>query len=357
MQFTDAAGRQFLCGVGRPEFSAPELAELNLRHQPRDTASDLFALAVHIHLLLMNGNHPFLRGSWTGSGEQPDAMTLARNGHWASGPDSQLRTHPLAPPPTFLPDAIQQLFVRAFTDGARDPRARPPATEWRRALLAIRVKQCPRLHDVPVETEVCPWCLIDDERARRRSERDAGEPVPVQIISNIGAIGPAQTPATPMVTPWTAQPSASNTQPWWSWRGIQVPRRTILVALATFVLLALIVVGLTALSVGDNVQVKLLPMQEPVHPDLQPTGLPSVVYPCPGGSAGRYRHSAAELSTMCEFATDVLRAANASPAISRGEAATIPTPNRGWGVADSATCAPKQQLMVCRGGPTVVELW
>ena len=30
MQFTDTAGRQFLCGVGRPEFTAPELAGLNL---------------------------------------------------------------------------------------------------------------------------------------------------------------------------------------------------------------------------------------------------------------------------------------------------------------------------------------
>ena len=68
MQFTDRAGRQFLCRVGRPEFTAPELAEVDLGIQAREKSSDLFALAVHIHLLLMAGNHPFLRGEWSGGG-------------------------------------------------------------------------------------------------------------------------------------------------------------------------------------------------------------------------------------------------------------------------------------------------
>src|SRR6202011_5170683 len=46
MQFTDAAGRVFLCGVGRPEFTAPELAGAELSAHPRRKPADLVALAV-----------------------------------------------------------------------------------------------------------------------------------------------------------------------------------------------------------------------------------------------------------------------------------------------------------------------
>lgn len=186
MQFTDADGQQFLCGVGRPEFTAPELSGSDLSLTARVKASDNFALAVHIHLLLMGGNHPFLRGEWTGGGDQPDAITLAKSGQWAGGPDSGLRTHPLAPPMTFLPIGIQRLFIRAFTDGARDPDVRPSAAEWSSALNAIAIVTCPREHQIPAGTEHCPWCATDDERTKRRSERaksDAAQAIRVTAPS------------------------------------------------------------------------------------------------------------------------------------------------------------------------------
>ncbi|MCV7044747.1 hypothetical protein H7J08_08665 [Mycobacterium frederiksbergense] len=171
MQFTDASGHQFLCGVGRPEFTAPELAGLNLSATARRKPSDLFALAVHIHLLLMAGNHPFQRGKWAGDSEQPDALTLAKAGQWAGGPGSKLHSHPLAPSIDFLPDQIQTLFVRAFTHGARNPDARPTAAEWRQALHLVRIGDCSRGHQIPIEAPYCPWCTIEDERAIRRSQR------------------------------------------------------------------------------------------------------------------------------------------------------------------------------------------
>lgn len=177
MQFIDLSGRRYLCPVGRPEFTAPELAGQNLREQARDKPSDLFALAVHIHQLLMAGNHPFLRGHWVGDGAQPDAMTLARGGDWAGGPDSRLRTHPAAPPLTFLPHDVQQLFVRAFTLGRSDPARRASATEWRDALLRMRLTSCARrTHQVPVGSPTCPWCTIDDERAARRQRQAWAKP-------------------------------------------------------------------------------------------------------------------------------------------------------------------------------------
>ncbi|MEB3052339.1 hypothetical protein KV112_21845 [Mycolicibacter sp. MYC123] len=171
MQFTDRSGQRYLCGVGRPEFTAPELAGHNLREFPREQTSDLFALAVHIHQLLMAGNHPFFRGTWTGSGEQPDALSLARIGNWAGGPNSQLRTHPLAPPIGFLPEEIQRMFVRAFTDGVQNPAARPSAAEWRAALLRIRLGRCGTgQHQIPAGAG-CPWCAIDAERSARRGRQ------------------------------------------------------------------------------------------------------------------------------------------------------------------------------------------
>jgi DNA-binding helix-hairpin-helix protein with protein kinase domain len=175
MQFTDRDGRQFLCAVGRPEFTAPELATKNLRVDAREKPSDLFALAVHIYLLLMHGNHPFMRGRWVGQGDQPDALKLARTGDWAGGPSSRLMTHPLAPPVSFLPTEIRRLFTRAFTEGASHPDMRPTADEWQRALMRVRVIPCPvrpQQHQIPAGAAFCPWCAIDAERqARKNSQR------------------------------------------------------------------------------------------------------------------------------------------------------------------------------------------
>ncbi len=172
-------GRAFLCALGRPEFTAPELAGVDLRTHTHRRSPDLFALAVHIHQLLMAGNHPFLRGTWTGVGEQPSALRLAETADWAGGPQSRLQTHPLAPPISFLPSEIQELLVRAFTEGARNPDARPTAAEWREALNAILVVDCSRgRHQVPNGCRKCPWCAIDDRRASRK-------PVDAQTIRPI----------------------------------------------------------------------------------------------------------------------------------------------------------------------------
>lgn len=185
MQFTAPTGRQFLCGVARPEYTAPELAKMNLRTDARGKPSDLFALAVHIYQLLMGGNHPFMRGVWDGPGEQPPALELAKSGWWAGGPGSLLSSHPLTPPLSFLPTTVEPLLVRAFTEGARNPDVRPTAEEWRRALLNIKTTTCPRSsHHIPVAASACPWCAIDTERARRKNQFNDNR-VELQRISPI----------------------------------------------------------------------------------------------------------------------------------------------------------------------------
>lgn len=212
MQFTDASGQQFLCGVGRPDFTAPELASKNLRTEAREKSSDLFALAVHIYLLLMAGNHPFMRGTWTGAGDQPDALTLARSGFSAGAPGSPLHGHPLAPPIGFLPPDIQRMFMRAFTEGAHNPAVRPSADEWREALLRIQITTCPRgVHEVPVEADPCPWCVIDDERSARRA---AAQRPPQQTVVKVATVidYPVATAPPPQfaLTPAPAAPPAAR---------------------------------------------------------------------------------------------------------------------------------------------------
>src|SRR5581483_11376743 len=64
MQITDPATEEkFLCPVGRPEFTAPELINADWRKTVRAPSSDLFALAIHLHQLLLEGSHPY-DGVW-----------------------------------------------------------------------------------------------------------------------------------------------------------------------------------------------------------------------------------------------------------------------------------------------------
>jgi eukaryotic-like serine/threonine-protein kinase len=167
MQFVDATGHRFLSPAGRGEFTAPELANVDLAVTVREKSSDLFGLAVNIYLLLMGGKHPFKDGVWTGEGAQPDPLTLAASGNWSGGPASRFAADPSAPPVTFLPVRVQELFDRAFADGARNPALRPSAVEWREALRRIEIKTCARdpAHEMPVEAARCPWCPPADDHS------------------------------------------------------------------------------------------------------------------------------------------------------------------------------------------------
>ncbi len=295
MQFTDDTRRQFLSPLGRPEFTAPELAKADLRTTARNKTSDLFALAVHIHLLIMAGNHPFMRGVWSGVGEQPDALTLASRGNWAGGPGSALRTHPLAPPISFLPNDIQSLFARCFTDGAEDPNARPSADEWRQALSRIQIISCHRdpRHQIPAGTDECPWCAIDSMRKERKASAFAPAQKALPPLGHQPQPPPTWDPAPPPAWPPGPAHVASGS-------------RTILWVLAALVCVGLIVaVGVTLTSSEDSTtsgqrkgdstaQVTLPPQTFVINPTpISPTSPPPsswsavVVGTCDeGGSCG-----------------------------------------------------------------------
>jgi hypothetical protein len=162
MQVRDpVSGEWFFCRVGRPEFTPPELVRADWASTVRHPSSDLFALAIHLYQLLLEGEHPF-RGVWRGNGEKPPVSVLAGRGIWAHQNGGPLVPRPAAISAGLLPPALVAMFRQAFEDGAVDPGARPTAAQWHAALdgLAGQLRQCAadRAHFYPGGHDACPWC-------------------------------------------------------------------------------------------------------------------------------------------------------------------------------------------------------
>jgi DNA-binding helix-hairpin-helix protein with protein kinase domain len=173
MQLSDSAtGRRFLCRVTRPEFTAPELIGVDLQTTFRTRSSDLFALAVHLYQLLLEGEHPF-RGNWHGDDDPPREQVLAREGLWTYAGRTELTPRPTAIGLEVLPREIAELFRRAFVEGAHDPERRPSAAEWRDALDQLGSVLIPcgssAQHWFPFSFSQCPWCRHARGQARLAS--------------------------------------------------------------------------------------------------------------------------------------------------------------------------------------------
>jgi hypothetical protein len=139
MQVVDPESkRRFPCVAGRDACTPPELQlPASLSSTLRTSSSDIFTLALHLHLLLLHGAHPF-RGQWSGPGDVPPEHVLAQRGLWAYAGDPRLAPFPGAAPLTGLPETLQQYFRAAFVDGARRPEARPSAHQWLAELARLR---------------------------------------------------------------------------------------------------------------------------------------------------------------------------------------------------------------------------
>ncbi|MFT4122437.1 MAG: hypothetical protein QM635_01235 [Microbacteriaceae bacterium] len=138
MQFIAPDGELFTCDVGHRDYTAPELLGHDLALTRRGAEADHFALAVHIHRLLLGGLHPFLGGEWTAGVHRPAAIELARAGHYVGGPRSPLAPTSRHPDPRRLPTPVRELFDRAFRLGALRPLDRPGPAEWVTVLERLR---------------------------------------------------------------------------------------------------------------------------------------------------------------------------------------------------------------------------
>ncbi|UCH27706.1 MAG: hypothetical protein JSV66_08730 [Trueperaceae bacterium] len=150
--------RVYRCGVGKAEYTPPELQNRSFHEVIRAPRHDRYGLAVLLFLLLMEGVHPFT-GVYRGEGEPPtlEANIAARKSPYFG--NRLLNPVPTAPPLTLLPKSIRRLMRRALTGPAWH---RPSAHAWQQALEQFegRLIRCELVttHVYGDHLRDCPWC-------------------------------------------------------------------------------------------------------------------------------------------------------------------------------------------------------
>jgi len=155
-------GNRYLCEVGVPTHTPPELQDGSFKGVVRTQDHDAFGLAVIILQLLFMGRHPF-SGAFLGRGDMPLERAI-KEFRFAYGPGATSRQ--MKQPPATLPleafsTPMVNLFERAFlTSGTR-----PHAHEWIDPLVDLtkNLKQCSQNsgHSYLNSLSSCPWCKIE----------------------------------------------------------------------------------------------------------------------------------------------------------------------------------------------------
>lgn len=188
--------KTYRCEVGLANYLAPEIQNKlingrNLRNAPLPTftkETDLFALAVHIFSLVMNGCHPFACAKQTNNGYEntmeamndkdyesvvlPQPIDNIKEGFFPFHQEKEGITYPLyAPDFKLLPKELQELFIRAFEMGYQNPKERPTTTEWlevlKKYLSSTEFQQCERKHYYYNNNEnKCPYCEASQRMMR-----------------------------------------------------------------------------------------------------------------------------------------------------------------------------------------------
>jgi DNA-binding helix-hairpin-helix protein with protein kinase domain len=158
-------GHYYLCRVGAPLYTPPELQGKDFSDVIRTPNHDNFGLAVLVFHLLFMGRHPFA-GRFRGRGDMLIEEAIGEF-RFAFAPDSQ-RTQ-MEPPPNCItledlsPEA-GELFVQAFAPTAPQ-NGRPTGERWAAALdsLSRQLKACStnRAHTFFQRLARCPWCAIE----------------------------------------------------------------------------------------------------------------------------------------------------------------------------------------------------
>lgn len=159
-------GKLFLCEVGVPTYTPPELQGKSFKNLQRSANHDNFGLAVLVFHLLFMGRHPFA-GRFLGRGDMPIERAIEEH-RFAFSPNASALQ--MAPPPSTLQmeavsPSLAQLFERAFHRTGMQPGGRPTAKEWCLVLSAAlkELQRCGRsgAHYYFKAVRSCPWCAIE----------------------------------------------------------------------------------------------------------------------------------------------------------------------------------------------------
>lgn len=165
-QFSDGKNR-YLCRVGVPEYTPPELQGKPLHGVVRTTDHDAFGLAVVIFQVLLMGRHPFV-----GTVRKGDIPPLHENVEhfryvYTDGRDVGMDQPPGTPSLADFAPELAKLFDRAFSRGSVG--SRPSAADWVQALerFEATLSQCTDnpLHYGPKDASECAWCEMEQQLA------------------------------------------------------------------------------------------------------------------------------------------------------------------------------------------------
>ena len=164
----------YRCVVCLNGYVAPELIQ-NCKGADYKTAplptftqeTDRFALAIHIFKLLFNGYTPYngIKDTERSSQASPGVGNVAiERDNYCFKPGNKPLS-PAVPPLESFPEAIRELFNRAFIVGRYAPAVRPAADEWDNALCAYKqtLVKCAdkELHFYDSSLSTCPYCEAD----------------------------------------------------------------------------------------------------------------------------------------------------------------------------------------------------
>ena len=158
-----AANRNFLCTVGTPEYTPPEIQGKRFDHTSRSPNQDNFGLAVLIFQLLFMGRHPF-SGRYLGKGDMPLERAIAdfRFAYSSRQTETQMAPPPRVPLLTDFPQYVAEGFEAAF--GRATFSRRPTAANWVSLIQKLEgeLQQCSATtahHHV--KGKRCPFCYME----------------------------------------------------------------------------------------------------------------------------------------------------------------------------------------------------
>lgn len=151
--------KQFLCRVGVPDYTPPELQGLKLNTVVRTPNHDNFGAAIVIFQLLFMGRHPFA-GSYQ-NGDMPIERAIREHRFAYGRRQVGMKPPPAAPLLKHFPPSIGDAFEAAFAPAA----TRPDPRQWIALLDELRrgLRACSanNLHHYWQGAPECPWCRME----------------------------------------------------------------------------------------------------------------------------------------------------------------------------------------------------
>jgi DNA-binding helix-hairpin-helix protein with protein kinase domain len=157
-----ASNNKFLCQVGTPEYTPPELQGVRFDRVARTSNHDNFGLAILVFQILFMGRHPF-SGVYQGQGDMPLERAISEDRFaYSTQAATKMKPPPGAPLLTDFPTYIGRAFEKAFGPVGRT--LRPIASEWVSLLNMLEGELTECASDSShqhAKGKPCPWCRME----------------------------------------------------------------------------------------------------------------------------------------------------------------------------------------------------